>query len=130
MEIVVDTSAIMAVITNEPDRRAILAASKGATLRAPQSVHWEIGNAFSAMFKRKRVTKAKALKAIALYHRIPIAFSDVKLEEAMELTSHYNIYAYDAYILACARRFGAPVLSLDSGLNGIAKVMGLTVIEI
>jgi len=130
MEIVIDTSAIMAVITDEPDRPAIINVTRGVTLRAPNSVHWEIGNAFSAMFKRGRITKAKALKAIALYQRIPIAFADVKLEEAIEIAAHHNVYAYDAYLLVCAQRFGSPLLSLDVPLTGIAKTMGLNIINL
>jgi len=130
MEIVVDTSALMAVITDEPHRSAILNVTRGVTLRAPSSVHWEIGNAFSAMFKRGRITKAKALKAVALYHRIPIAFVDIKLEEAIEIAARYSLYAYDTYILACAQRFGSPLLSLDVPLMGTAKTMGLSIIDL
>ncbi|MFQ5455563.1 MAG: hypothetical protein ACE5EA_05065 [Nitrospirota bacterium] len=37
--------------------------TNGADLIVPYSVHWEIGNAFSAMLKRKRITLKQALKA-------------------------------------------------------------------
>jgi len=130
VEVIVDTSALMAVITDEPDRPAILNVTRGAALRAPSSVHWEIGNAFSAMFKRGRITKAKALKAVALYQRIPIAFVDVRLEQAIEIAARHNLYAYDSYILACAQHFGSPLLSLDVPLIGTAKTMGLSVIDL
>ncbi len=52
MDIVLDTSVIIAVIANEPEKRVLIRLTKGAELIAPQSVHWEIGNAFSAMLKR------------------------------------------------------------------------------
>ena len=130
MEIVVDTSAIMSVITDEPDRDALLAVTRGATLRAPSSLHWEIGNAFSAMLKKRHITKAKALKAVALYQRIPIAFTDVSLEDAVELADRHNIYAYDAYMLVCAQRHGSALLSLDAALLRTAKTMNLNVIDL
>ena len=130
MEIVIDTSAIIAVVTDEPDRKAILAATRGATLRAPGSVHWEIGNAFSAMFKQRRIAKEKALKAINLYQRIPIAFADVPLVQAVTLAAQHKIYAYDAYVLVCAQHYGAPVLSLDAGLLRTARAIGLGVIDL
>ena len=56
MKIVIDTSVIIAVITNEPHRESLLQATLGAELLAPPSVHWEIGNAFSAMLKRNKIT--------------------------------------------------------------------------
>ncbi len=46
MDIVVDTSAIMAVIINEAQREILIDLTRGANLLAPASVHWEIGNAF------------------------------------------------------------------------------------
>ena len=56
MEIVADTSVIIAVIANEPEKAAIVAQTQGADLFAPQSLPWEVGNAFSAMLKRQRIT--------------------------------------------------------------------------
>jgi len=43
MDIVVDTSVIVAVIVNEPHRNTLVGLTKGADLVAPASVHWEIG---------------------------------------------------------------------------------------
>ncbi|MBU1170697.1 MAG: hypothetical protein KKD44_14145 [Proteobacteria bacterium] len=54
MDIVVDTSALIAVIVGEPERNTIIELTTGNTLIGPGSIPWEIGNAFSAMFKRQR----------------------------------------------------------------------------
>src|SRR5437763_8514880 len=54
MDIVADTSAIIAVIANEPEKSALVAHTQGADLFAPLSIPWEVGNAFSAMLKRQR----------------------------------------------------------------------------
>ena len=67
MDIVVDASAIIAVIVNEPSKTDIIKATQGASLIAPASIHWEIANAFSAMFKRSRLTLAEAVNALAIY---------------------------------------------------------------
>jgi predicted nucleic acid-binding protein len=56
LNIVVDTSVIIAVISNESQKDRLIELTKGADLVAPPSVHWEIGNAFSAMLKRGRLT--------------------------------------------------------------------------
>ena len=50
MDIVIDISAIVAVIFNEPERKAIIKKTNGQTLIGPGSISWEIGNAFSAIF--------------------------------------------------------------------------------
>ncbi len=55
MDIVMDTSALIAVILNEPEKKTIIKATAGNTLVGPESIRWEIGNAFSAMFKQKRI---------------------------------------------------------------------------
>jgi uncharacterized protein with PIN domain len=49
MNIVVDTSVIIAVITNEPHKPQLIDITREVDLLAPLSLHWEIGNAFSAM---------------------------------------------------------------------------------
>jgi uncharacterized protein with PIN domain len=44
-EIVIDTSAIVAVITDAQEKGALIRLTQDAALIAPPSVHWEIGNA-------------------------------------------------------------------------------------
>ena len=61
MDIVIDTSAIIAVIANEPEKEALVELTTGADLIAPRSVHWEIGNAFSAMLRRERIKVEQAV---------------------------------------------------------------------
>lgn len=130
MNLVVDTSVLIAVIANEPEKVALVSQTQGAVLLAPRSVHWEIGNAFSAMLKRDRITAQQAKTAIGIYGKIPLQFVDVDLIQAIELAAKYKIYAYDAYILACAIHQNCPLISLDSGLIHIAKTVGLNVLEV
>ena len=130
MNIVVDTSVIIAVIANEPEKDSLVRLTRGADLLTPHSVHWEIGNAFSAMFKRNRVTLEQALKAIQAYNKIPIRFVDVELEQSLEIAETSNIYAYDAYLIQCALKFRSPLISLDKNLVNSAKRMKVKVIEV
>ncbi len=130
MSITTDTSAIIAVIANEPDKSKLIEATKGADLIAPLSVHWEIGNAFSAMFKRQKATLNQALAAINAYQQIPIRLVDVDLTQALTLSHTFNIYAYDAYLIACALKYHAPLLSLDRRLLTVAETAGVKIIRI
>lgn len=130
MNLVIDTSVLIAVITNEPKKPTLVVRTDGATLLAPASVHWEVGNAFSAMLKRGRITLAEAHQALRVYRTIPVRFIDVELDEVMDLVDQLNIYAYDGYILAAARNHRCPLLALDGGLIHAAKELGIEVLEI
>jgi predicted nucleic acid-binding protein len=130
MNIVVDASAIIAVVVNEPSKSSIIQATQDATLLAPASIQWEIANAFSAMFKRKRISLAEALTAIDIYKQIPIRFIEIELEESLRIAHQLNIYAYDAYVLRCAQKQKAPLLSLDKAMLKLAEELKLQVIEV
>jgi predicted nucleic acid-binding protein len=130
MEIVIDTSALLAVVAMEPERAELIRLSKGATLVAPSSVHWEIGNALSAMFKRKAIELDDALKVIDGYAGIPIRLIDPSLRQAVQLCRELNLYAYDAYVIACAINQRAPILSLDNVLKERARSLKLDVLEV
>ena len=130
MNIVVDTSVIIAVIANEPEKAGLIRRTQGAELLAPRSLHWEIGNAFSAMLKRRRVTLEQAKSAIESYRQIPLNLVDVDLVQAIDLGSRLNIYAYDAYIIACAIHQKCPLISLDQGLIQAAKRVGVEILEV
>lgn len=130
MEIVVDTSAILAVIGEQPERPELIRLTRGATLVAPLSVPWEVGNALSAMLKRKAIGVEQALTLLESYAAIPIRLVDLALSQAVELAARLNVYAYDAYILACALNRRAPILTLDSGMRARARDMKLNVLEL
>jgi predicted nucleic acid-binding protein len=130
MELVIDTSALLAVVGLQPERVELIRLTKGATLVAPSSVHWEVGNALSAMFKRKAIDLEVALNFLDAYAAIPIRFADVPLKQAVELSRQLNICAYDAYVIACAINQRAPILSLDGGLLEGARSLKVEVLEV
>jgi predicted nucleic acid-binding protein len=102
MAIVVDTTIIIAVVINEPHKEALVEKTKRATLIAPASLPWEVGNALSAMFKQRRLGLEEAKAALDSYAQIPLQLVDVPLVDAVQLASQLKIYAYDAYMISCA----------------------------
>ena len=130
MNIIIDTSSIIAVIANEPERSALIEITRGSTLHVPLSVPWEIGNAFSAMLKRNRIELTFAQQAIEIYRQIPLQYIDVDLTSAIDLAAKLGIYAYDAYIILAALERNYPLLALDSGLIHAAKQAFVNVLEI
>lgn len=130
MNVIIDTSSVIAVIANEPEKKALIEITRGSTLYVPLSVPWEIGNAFSAMLKRNRIDLALARQAIEVYRRIPLQFIEVDLAQAIELAAKLGIYAYDAYIILAALDRSYPLLALDNGLINAAKQAFVNVLEI
>jgi predicted nucleic acid-binding protein len=130
LELIVDTSVLIAVLTGEPTRDHLIARTQGAELVAPGSVHWEVGNAFSALVKRRRLKLPEVQAALAAYAQIPIRFVDVELAVALELADRFGLYGYDACLMACARRQRAPLLTLDARLGRAAKEAGVELMEV
>ena len=130
MDIVIDASVIIAVITNEAIKPQLVNATTGVDLIAPHSIYWEIGNAFSAMLKQKRISQEQALVAVSAYRNIPIRYVDIELEEALAIVDDLNIYAYDAYLLRCALKYKCALLTLDGGLKHAANTVNVRVVEV
>ena len=129
MELVADTSTIIAVIADEPEKPLLITKTQGYDLVAPHSLYWEIGNAFSAMIKRGRITLKQATSAIEIYRQISIELVDVELGPTLEIVEKHKVYAYDAYMIACALDRDCPLLTLDGGLAYAAKAAGVEVWE-
>ncbi len=130
MNLVADTSILLSVLTSEPERGRILSLTKGANLLAPVSVHWEVGNALSAMLKRGRLNAKQARKVLESYDRIPIRLVEVSLLESVDVAAQLNLYAYDAYLIVCARQERSRLISLDKALLKAAVAAGVDVVEV
>ena len=130
MNIVIDTSAIIAVIVAEPERDAIIAATSGHTLIGPGSIPWEIGNAFSAMIKQRRIGVADAQQGMEILDSIPLQYVNVDMANVLSIAAQVNAYAYDAYLLDCALRHAAPLLTLDRTLRRAADALGINLVNL
>jgi predicted nucleic acid-binding protein len=128
--IVIDTSALIAVVIDASEKPDLIRMTQDVALTAPSSVHWEVGNAFSAMLRRKRLTHELVVQAIAVYRRIPVRFIDVDLADSLKIASQQGLYAYDAYLVECARAMKAPLLTLDHALGRVASALGIEVLEV
>jgi predicted nucleic acid-binding protein len=130
MAIVIDTTVVIACVLNEPHRDALLAATANQDLIAPESLHWEVGNALSAMFKRHRIPLGEALEALRLYRRMQLELRDIDLESAVKLSNQLGIYAYDAYMIQCAVESSSPILTLDNGLIAAAQMAQVAICKV
>jgi predicted nucleic acid-binding protein len=129
MEIISDASAFLAVALNEIDRDWVIGRTSGCTVIAPEVLPYEIGNALIAIRKRGRLTDRDILRAFDISARIAVRLVPVKIPDALKIAIRFNIYAYDAYYLQCCVETQLPLISLDERMCGIARRLGIKVVE-
>lgn len=125
MKVAIDTSALLAVILDEPERTGIVSLTKGCTLVAPSVLPYELGNALVALSKRRVLTASDVNKAWALFEKVPVALRDIDIELALQIATRHNIYAYDAYQIQCAIESSSTLLTLDRRLRTVAGNEGV-----
>ena len=55
---------------------------------------------------------------------------DPDFSNVLSLAHKTGMYAYDAYFLDCALRYGAPLLTLDKKLRATAISVGVKILEV
>lgn len=129
MDIVADTNIFLAVALDESERERIVQLTSDATAMAPEILPYEIGNALSAMVKRRKLSEAEALKVERFANAIPVRLVQVDIHASLQIALQHNIYAYDAYFLQCARMYSHPLLTLDRRMKQVAIELDIKVLE-
>ncbi|MDK1039733.1 MAG: type II toxin-antitoxin system VapC family toxin [Actinomycetota bacterium] len=89
-----------------------------------------MGNALAAQLRRGRLRPDETRILLQAYRQIPIQFVEVSIEVALEVAAELGIYAYDAYMVACALKYRCPLLTLDKGLVQAAQQAGAEIMEV
>ena len=112
---VVDCSALSAVLFDEPTRDAALARLVGHSLHAPNLLDHEIVSV--ALKKRRQDWPADSVAlALADYAAYDIELHPVDLAAQYELAQRYQLSAYDAAYLWLAAELRAPLATFDPKL--------------
>jgi predicted nucleic acid-binding protein len=127
MKITADSNTFIAVALNEPERDMIIRLTEGHDLIAPEVLPFEVGNALTAMLKRKVLKTDEVFLAWEMVQHIPVDLRRIDIGAALKIATQYNIYAYDAYFLECAFNFRSPLLTLDRQMSAIAGEIGIQV---
>ncbi|MFH2059184.1 MAG: type II toxin-antitoxin system VapC family toxin [Pseudomonadota bacterium] len=130
MRIVADTNTFLAVTLYEPERDEIIRLTVGHDLVAPDILPFEIGNALSAMLKRRKLEPDNLLSVWNATQQIPVDLRSVNIREALKIASQFNLYAYDAYFLVCATYLRSPLITLDRRMNEVAQSLGINTMEV
>lgn len=129
MNIVSDTNIFLAVVLDEPEKNNIIQLTSKANAISPEVLPYEVGNALSAMVKRNKLTKDEALLAFEGIKSIPVRLVSIDIQQALKLALAYNIYAYDAYFLQCAKQLSCPLITLDKRMKQVAYDLNIEVVE-
>ncbi|MDR1175497.1 MAG: type II toxin-antitoxin system VapC family toxin [Treponema sp.] len=128
MDTLLDASAIMAIILNEPNKDVVIKLTKGSTLLSPEIISYEIGNALISLYKRHKLKEKEVTDAYHDFMKIPIRTLDVDMEKALKISCKYNIYAYDAYYLETAKRLKLPLITFDVSMKNVALNMNINIL--
>jgi predicted nucleic acid-binding protein len=129
MEILLDASAIMAVIADEPESNIVINYTRNAIIVSPNIISFEIANGLTRMMKKKIIdTKEKMITLIRNFQRIPIKTMEVDLEKSLDIAWDYKIYVYDSIYLEIAKRLNLPLLTFDGGMIRIGKELGINIL--
>ncbi len=129
MNIVADTNIFLAVVLNEPEKDSIIQMTGDSDIVAPEILPYEMGNALSAMLKRRQLAENEALAALEAASKIPVRLVKADVQAALKLAITYNIYAYDAYFLHCALTLSMPLMTLDRRMKVVAETLKIEVME-
>jgi len=109
----------------------VLVALKGHTIVVPAVWCLEITNAILVGGRRNRLKQPEILRYLALLERLPIVQDNQTLKESVRnirpMARNYGLSAYDAAYLELAIRHGAPLATLDGGLQKAARRAGIEV---
>jgi predicted nucleic acid-binding protein len=129
MNITADTNTFIAVALNEPEKDMIVRLTVGCDLVAPEVLPFEIGNALTAMMKKNILRADEVASSWEFVQDISVDLRHIDIKSALRIATNYNIYAYDAYFLECAHSLRSPLLTLDRGMQRIARDMGIRILE-
>lgn len=127
MNILLDASAIIAIILNEQSRDKIISLTENATLLSPEIVSYEIGNALINLLKKQKITEEELFEAYVKFVSIPIRNIKVDIEKALKIACKYRIHAYDAYYLETAHRLKIPLITFDISMKNVGLDMKIDI---
>jgi len=130
VNMVIDTSAIIASVLRGPERELLAKAASGHALIAPDFIRWEICNTFSVMVRQKGIDTPEALRTMEILDGIPLRYVDVDMANVLTIASRLKGVAADAFFLEAALRYNAPLLTLDRSLGRAAESLGIDVVRL
>jgi predicted nucleic acid-binding protein len=113
---VVDASAVVALLFNEPTREEVVRRLRSASLRAPSLLEYEVANACLKKMRAAPGERQALLEALSLLDELSISLETIDVREAIALAKQTDLSLYDAAYLWLARALGVELVTLDKKL--------------
>jgi predicted nucleic acid-binding protein len=123
MTLVVDASAVAAVLFQEPDGATIDAHTEGETLIAPHLIDYELANICWKRIRREPTAGPGLLTLLSGLTSLNIKRVDVPATEVAALAVQTGLTAYDASYLWLAMSRDLELVTLDNQLARVNQAL-------
>jgi len=113
---VVDASAIVALLFDEPTRESVVSRLRDVSLHAPGMLEFEVASACLKKMRARPVERAALLEAFSLFEALSIQLENIDPMQAIALAERTRLSVYDASYLWLARALGVELVTLDERL--------------
>lgn len=113
---VVDASAIVALLFDEPTRESVVPRLRGVSLHAPGLLEFEVASACLKKMRARPVERQALMEAFSLFEALSIQTDNIDLMQAVALADRMRLSVYDASYLWLARALGTELVTLDERL--------------
>jgi predicted nucleic acid-binding protein len=121
--LVVDASALGALVFGEPQAEEISRALTNATMVAPALLWFEMAAVAAKKIRRHPEMAAQIQAAFRLAFRLPVAIVDVDYGETVNLALESELTTDDSSYLWLANHLGAELVTLDAKLGNTAQFL-------
>lgn len=121
--VIVDASALAAVLFDEPEAAAVLQRLRGHALHAPTLIDYELASTALKKVRREPTHRLAVVAALNAARRLSIRRARPNALEVFALAGATNLTAYDASYLWLSRRLGLPIVTLDRALAEAADAL-------
>ena len=118
--LVVDASALGALLFAEPRAEEIIEMVGEATLTAPALLGFELASICLKKIKRHRKQAQKILTALNLVDQMTVEIVEVDHPEVVKLAKEAGLTTYDTSYLWLAKHLNVPLITLDVKLRRAA----------
>lgn len=115
--VVVDASAVAALLFGEPDGPGVASRLEGRALFAPSLIRYELASVCLKKARENGDQRSKILTAFDLFPRLGIQEVQIPPHGLVSLAEKTSLTTYDAAYLWLAQELGVDLVSLDTRLN-------------
>ena len=118
--LVVDASAVGALVFGEPQAETVAAHLGEHPLAAPALIWFELASIALKKLKAYPGERIRILRALTLAQSLAIRTTEVDHQAIIALSEHTGLTSYDASYLWLARELGGELVTLDKKLARVA----------